>query len=127
VEVAGDSIRSDKIGGEVHPGSDLGEDGGGSELLRLGALDLADPHPHVDDVDHQTDDYQKKHHNCDENPPSSMASFNRRAVTRDVDLQSSCSLCTCSPRVAPFQRQIFSQIFHREKHPLDFCPIRYFP
>ena len=61
-EVAGDSLRSEKIGGEVHLVSDLGEDGGGSELLQLGALDLADPHPHVDDVDHQTDDYQKKHH-----------------------------------------------------------------
>jgi hypothetical protein len=30
---------------------------------------------------------KKKHHNCDENPPSLMASLNRRAVTRDM--------CTC--------------------------------
>jgi len=54
VEVAGD-ILFDKIGDEVHLGSDdLGENGGGSELLHLGALDLLpDPHRHVDDVDHQ--------------------------------------------------------------------------
>ena len=117
-EVAGDSLRGDTFCDEVHLGSDLGEDGGGSELLQLGALDLPDPHPHVDDVDRQTDDYQKKRHNCDENPPSLIASLNRCAVTRSVDLPSLCSLHTCSPRVAPFQ----SQIFHCEKHPLDFCP-----
>jgi len=120
----------EKIGDEGHLGGDLGEDGGGSEVvLQLGAVDAPDSHCHVDDVDHQTHGYNQEHHNCDENPPSLMASSNRRAVScAGVEMRSSCSLCTCTPRVASlsFHIQIFLQIFHCEKHPLDFYPIRYF-
>ena len=78
--MSGEKI-GEKNGDEGHQGGDLGEDGGGSEVLQLGAVDAPGPHCHVDDVDHQTHGSTQEHHNCDENPPSLMASLNRRAVS----------------------------------------------
>lgn len=79
--MSGEKI-GEKNGDEGLLGGDLGEDGGGSEVvLQLGAVDAPGPHCHVDDVDRQTHGYNQEHHNCDENPPSLMASLNRRAVS----------------------------------------------